>query len=288
MTKTDGPASAAYLSWTDARRGMFPRQAESRIAGESWIAYPAIRGASVHGRLTQLPAGHVIPVTLAPADLMLLGVRGEAAITVGAQSWTLNPLDLMILPAGTRWRAEAPGLEPVLFHETHGCGSDSFDDAPAPAGGDVTHHDWRIYRSDFKWSLPWSDRWGFRRGSGPYFGAAGLRGHTVRQPPGQATPWHYAPRDLLFMPVLGEVEFRCGGRAYPLAPYDQLIIPAGMPYQYTNTGLTEVVFLSTGGALPPGGKGRYFAADPGWPIRADAPVMDTTVDPYGNATTGGH
>jgi hypothetical protein len=60
------------------------------------------------------------------------------------------------------------------------------------------------------------------------------------------------------------------------------LIPAGVPYTYTNYGLDEVVFLSIGGKLPVGKKGTYFTRDPGWPIQADAPKMDVELDAAGD------
>ncbi len=61
------------------------------------------------------------------------------------------------------------------------------------------HMVWDTYRRDFRWTLPLAEQWGYHRGSGPLIISDGLRGHTVRMPTGQTTPWHHAARDMLFI-----------------------------------------------------------------------------------------
>jgi len=68
-----------------------------------------------------------------------------------------------------------------------------------------------------------------------------------------------------------------------MKPMDLLLLPAGTPYTYTNYSRAETLFFSIGGKLPPGKKGIYFSADPGWPIRPDAPTMQVEIDPHGDA-----
>ena len=112
---------------------------------------------------------------------------------------------------------------------------------------------------------------------------AGLRGHTVRMPMAQSTPWHHVPRDLYFMPIRGEIEFGAGGQVWRLQPYDMLHVAAGVPYQYRNSTLSETQFYSMGGKLPAGKKGVYYSEDPGWPPRPDTPTFRVELDPYGDA-----
>ena len=76
-----------------------------------------------------------------------------------------------------------------------------------------------------------------------------LRGHLVRDPAAQSTPWHYAPRDMMFTVIDNEVEFAAAGKCWPLKPMDMLVLPAGTPYKYTNYSRMETLFFSIGGNL---------------------------------------
>ncbi|HEV7326152.1 MAG TPA: hypothetical protein VGN91_13895 [Bosea sp. (in: a-proteobacteria)] len=288
LTPTATEIRPTLMRWSEYRRSRQWLPATPGQPGANWIEYPTITGDSLHGKLVFVPPGHACPLTVAQGDVVLLGVEGELDLQLGDTPQCMKPLDLVVIPPGVAFSFINAGTSGALFFATFG-GLDPWpfgsSAKPVNAGASAEYLAWGDYRRDFHWTLPWAERWGFQRGSGPYFAPETLRGHTVRQPIAQRTPWHYAARDLLFMPLSGEVEFSAAGRVWPLEPYDLLLIPAMTPYSYANHGLVESVFLSVGGKLTPGRKGRYFAEDPGWPVRRDAKVMDTEVDPYGDART---
>jgi quercetin dioxygenase-like cupin family protein len=93
--------------------------------------------------------------------------------------------------------------------------------------------------------------------------------------PGQTSPWHSVPSDVLWIQLLGEVEFTAAGELWPLRPLDILVIPANVPYIYTNVTFTEALFFDVFHKRPTGQKNLYWESDPGWPIREDAPLLDT-------------
>lgn len=265
-----------YQRWQDYRHRF---QWSGEETGGRRLEYPAVPGATFDGRLIVVPKGQAARETVRDGDTVISICSGEIEFFVDGKQYSLGPLDLLSIPAGLRFEYLNADLEDVIF-----CGLFAeAGDGTQSGTVEVEHMSWPIYRRDFRWTLPWAEKWGFHRGSGPLIKPPGLRGHTVRMPIGQSTPWHYAPRDLMFMPIDGDIEFSAGGKDWPLEQFDMLLVPAFMPYRYTNYGLKEVVFLSIGGRLEPGTKGAYFSEDPGWPIRNDAPRMEVEVDPYGDA-----
>jgi len=273
-----------YQPWQAYRRAFKWAAGQDKGSGFQRLEYPTLEAPLVRGQLLVLPTGQGAPLQTRQTDTVYLCVEGELEFVVGDAIFALNPLDLISIPAGTSYR-----FINVALAQAQACFIEAKNDGAAASAvvsktpAAPNHMVWERYRRDFRWTLPLAEKWGYHRGSGPLIISDGLRGHTVRQPPGQSTPWHYAPRDMLFMGIHHEVEFKAGGREFRLAPLDFLLIPAGTPYQYTNYALSEVVFLSIGGKLPPGKKGTYFASDPGWPIRADAPVIKVVIDKYGDA-----
>ena len=275
-----GKGDPVYMRWQDYRRAFAWRVGAER-PGENRLEYPAIEAPLVKGRVIVVPAGNAAPEQVDKAGAVFLAVEGETEFTVAGERYALKPLDLLSIPAGTRYSYMNVGLTNALL-----CGIFAKPDPKEPSAAPtkpIMHMAWAHYRRDFHWTLPLAERWGYHRGSGPLIIADDLRGHTVRIPTGQTTPWHYAARDMLFMGISNEVEFKAGGGEWPLGPLDWLIVPAGTPYTYTNYALAECVFFSIGGKLPPGRKGTYFASDPGWPIRADAETMDVEIDAHGDA-----
>jgi mannose-6-phosphate isomerase-like protein (cupin superfamily) len=273
-----------YQRWHDYRRELSWRTGGNDASGSRFVEYPAIEAPLVKGQLLMVPAAQGSNRRTADVDAVYLCVEGEAEFTVGSVTFALKPLDLLSIPAGLAYEFVNPGLTNTLL-----CGIYAKNDGakPATAGSKAQpapqHMVWTQYRRDFRWTLPWAEQWGYHRGSGPLIISDGLRGHTVRQPPGQSTPWHSPARDMLFMGIYHEVEFKAGGRVCSLGPLDFLIIPAGTPYQYNNYGLSETVFFSIGGKLPPGQKATYFASDPGWPIRGDVEELVVEIDGHGDA-----
>jgi quercetin dioxygenase-like cupin family protein len=271
-----------YLRWQDYRRSFKWRTAQGKSWGANLLEYPPVEGPSFSSRLFMLPVAQTISEERDTGDVVFLGIEGDVEFNVGSEPVLLKPLDLLSVPANTVYTYVNIGLTDALM-----CGVFAKNDAPQSAStqptGKPQHMIWNDYRRDFHWTLPLAERWGYHRGSGPLIIAEMLRGHTARMPTAQTTPWHFSPRDMLFMGIRNEVEFAAAARKWPLGRFDFLLLPAGTPFIYTNFGLDEALFFSIGGELPPGRKGSYFAEDPGWPIRADARTLDVEIDPYGDA-----
>jgi mannose-6-phosphate isomerase-like protein (cupin superfamily) len=276
-----------YQPWQEYRREFTWRTSAQGTAALRCVEYPPVEAPLVKGRLLMVPPAQGTDRRTAEIDTVYLCVEGDADFTVGSTTFALKPLDLLSIPQGLEYEFVNSGLVNTLlcgiYAKSEGATAALRSNAPAPP----KHMVWAQYRRDFRWTLPWAEQWGYHRGSGPLVISDGLRGHTVRQPPGQSTPWHAPARDMVFMGIQHEVEFKAGGRECPLGPLDFLIIPAGTPYQYTNYGLSETVFFSIGGKLPPGKKATYFVSDPGWPIRGDAEELRVEIDSHGDARVSG-
>jgi len=266
-----------FQAW-EAYRGLFKWSGEA--AGSHRLEYPALEASLANLRLIMVPTGQSAPPRTRDVDTVYQCFEGSIEVTIGEDRYVLNALDLLSVPAGSRYSYSNCELSNALI-----CEVSARNEGPAAqaSGAKPIHMVWAEYRRDFKWTLPLAEQWGYHRGSGPLIITDGLRGHTVRMPTGQTTPWHHAARDMLFIGIHHEVEFRAGGRSFTLGPRDKLIVPAGTPYCYTNHGLQEVVFLSIGGKLPPGRKGTYYAQDPGWPVNPATPTIEVFVDQYGDA-----
>jgi quercetin dioxygenase-like cupin family protein len=269
----------SYITWEDYRRGFQWHTDAGERRQLHRMEYPDFNGPDFSGRLIVVPCGQGCNVRKDAGDVVLLGIEGDVEVIIGSTIYPLKPLDLLAIPAGTAYSYANVGLSNGVFFGTFAKG----EGAVKEVRGDVEHMIWEQYRRDFRWTLPLAEQWGYHRGSGPLIKPPMLRGHTVRIPTGQTTPWHYAARDMMFMGISGEVEFAAGGEVWAIKPFNLLLIPAGTPYKYTNYSLTETVFLSIGGKLPPGQKGTYFSSDPGWPISADAKTMEVEIDAYGDA-----
>ena len=242
------------------------------------LEHPPLKADSFHANLVAVPCALAVLDQTHPGDTIYLGAEGELEFTIGQQVFLLKPRDLLAIPVGTVYSYANVGLANAVMLRTFAA-----DPEPGAVSGKVEHMVWQEYRARFGWTLPLAEQWGYNRGSGPLIAPPGLRGHTVRMPMAQSTPWHHVPRDLYFMVLQGEIEFGAGGKVWTLLPYDLLLVPAGTPYRYRNNKLAETVFYSMGGKLPPGKKGVYFTEDPGWPIRTNAPTFRVELDPYGDA-----
>lgn len=265
-----------FSKWRDYRRDVTVIR---NTPGQERLVYPQVPGDSFSGNLIVVPPGRQSKSVTGAADKIFLVVEGEADFYAGGNWHALVKLDMISIPAGFSFHYLNGGLDALIL-----CEVAAFEGpAERPQGLGVEHWRWQDYRRDFHWTLPWAELPGFHRGSGPLLRPPQLRGHTVRFPAHQSAPWHHAARDLLFLVVDGEIEFECGGGVFPMEKLDFLMIPALMPYKYTNFGLTEEIHLSIGGILEPGRKGVYYESDPGWPVRPDAKTIPVEIDTYGDA-----
>jgi quercetin dioxygenase-like cupin family protein len=72
-------------------------------------------------------------------------------------------------------------------------------------------------------------------------------------PPGQGCPRHDFGGDVVVLALEGEVEFVVHGgdspTAHRLGPNDMLLLPAGVAYEYRNTGRGQASFASVAGRV---------------------------------------
>ena len=230
------------------------------------LEHPPLKADSFHANLVAVPCALAVLDQTHPGDTIYLGAEGELEFTIGQQVFLLKPRNLLAIPVGTVYSYANVGLANAVMLRTFAA-----DPEPGAVSGKVEHMVWQQYSARFGWTLPLAEQWGYHRG------------HTVRIPMAQFTPWHHVPLDLYFMVLQGEIEFGAGGKVWKLLPYDLLLVPAGTSHQYPNNTLAETLFYSMGGKLPPGKKGVYFTEDPDWPIRAHALAFLVELDPYGDA-----
>lgn len=267
-----------HMAWRDAARKPLCRTADSGTTPSRWIEYEGLTGHDCRIEHLALPAGQRCEATGSSGGTVLAGVEGTVAVQVGPATHHVHERDLLALPAGLAYAlhnasdTQAAFLCTVRAHGAAGM-------APV-AQGQVLHVSRETSVQQLTWTLPFANTWGHHRGSGPYVSPEGLRGHMVSLPLGQASPWHHAPRDLYFLGMDGVVEFQAVGQCVRLESMDLLHVQSGTPYRYCNVAAGDAFFLSIGGAAARGAKGVYYQDDPGWPVRADARILDTDADPY--------
>jgi len=262
------------LQWQDARRSYVWRKAASAAWGYHVLEYPLCDAGSLSGQMLLLLPGQASALEAAQTDTVYLGVEGELEFTSGPERHVVGALDLLGIARQANYRFTNCGLSNALVFCMR---SKKAEGEPSAAA--CIHMAWKDYRNEFRWDLPFADQWGFHRGAGPHMRLDGLSGHTVRHPVGQASPWHAAERDLLFIQLQGNSAFRAAGKVWELAPWDLLVIHARTPYSYFNAGTEESVFLDMGMRITQAS--TYYAEDPGWPVRADARVLKTEKDAHG-------
>lgn len=268
-----------HLRWERYRRALRWGERSGTASGLQLGEYPSVDASALSGRMSLLPPGQGSPTQAHEGDTFFLGVQGQVEVEVGADKKDLGAHDILRIAAGTGYRYVNVGLEHALLFTVR-------ENPAAPArgerpevdttdGGPGEYMSWAQNRRSFRWQAPLSDRVGYQRHSGPYVYSRLLGGHMVRMSPGQGSPWHAVPSDLLFVQLLGEVDFSAAGCVWPLEPRDILLLPANTPYIYTNVGLSEVLFFDIAAKRPPGVRNTYYESDPGWPVRSEVAVLDT-------------
>lgn len=193
--------------------------------------------------------------------VLLLCVAGH--VDTGAE--TLRRYD--VFRTGGRLRCRASGAEALVLAVAERGGAASDGSALLP---------WQASLDGFTLRSPLARQPGMRRFSGPFLDAGGLTSHLVRSPQGEGSPWHALPSDLLVLQLEGEVRFDAAGAHRRLRPLDLLLIPAGVPYRYENVGTGAALFFDVFERPRPGEGAVYWQDDPGWPVRPDAPLLETT------------
>ncbi|CAN5326148.1 hypothetical protein BH09PSE6_BH09PSE6_08850 [soil metagenome] len=266
------------LRWAEAKLGAEWIEGTTKDPHSQAFAYAMLQAPETTMRPILIPSGTTYSGGQAKADKVFLIMDGALDITVDDRAESYGEHDLVAVTAGTRFTLANPGLDGAVVCEIAAKTNARTDvDAAPPAMR------FQEYKNRFSWTLPWAERFGYHRGSGPLIVTDEIRGHTVRMPVGQATPWHYAARDLMFMGIHNEVTFMADGQSFPLRRFDMLLIPSGVPYSYKNVDFGEAFFISIGGKLIPGNKGTYFDADPGYPVNPAARTLEVYIDANGDA-----
>jgi quercetin dioxygenase-like cupin family protein len=274
--------------WIEYRRHFrWEPPVEQGQAGGHRAFYPEIGADQLVGQMVLLPTAHSIQAETSAGATVFVGVKGDTAISVGDTTHTLARCDVLTVPADISYSYRNVDLEASLFFRLRGKTLEEAEGTAAilgdwpessPAPG---YFPWDQVKRQFTWQLPRAEQWGMHRGSGPHFYSGIVKGHLVRQPPSQSSPWHALTRDLIFLHLAGEVEFTAAGRIWPMQPMDLLMVPANVPYAYTNVGLTEAIFCDATGRIPTGTSTTYWKVDPGWPVRPDAELLETIAGPEG-------
>ena len=112
-----------------------------------------------------------------------------------------------------------------------------------------------VRQADFepRWNSPRADEPGYGRAFIEGVGATNFMVNILVLPLGQGCPRHDFGGDVVVLALAGQVEFvvHDGGNstAYTLEPNDMLLLPAGVPYEYRNSGLEQASFASIAGRV---------------------------------------
>jgi mannose-6-phosphate isomerase-like protein (cupin superfamily) len=102
------------------------------------------------------------------------------------------------------------------------------------------------------------------------------KGHMNWVPPGQGSPWHSVPRDLIFFVLDGRVEISAANTTYDLLPCDLLLVRADTPFAYRNPGNADAFYFDGGGPVRQlEATNVYYESDPRWPVDPTVAVTFT-------------
>ena len=285
LQQTSSQAPVVHFKWNDYRRSYSTR------AGNGWgshvLEYAEIDAGTLKARLLVVPVGQGSVPRVETEDLVLVNLSGAVQVEVGSSAVVMVVRDQLTIPAGTTYRFFNIDLNSAVLFAARNIATTSTDVKGGPSGASM-HMLWDDCRRRFRWGLPFADKWGMHRGSGPRVSTEHLVGHMVQQPVGQGSPWHASSRDLIFIQLEGSVQFNAAGERWGLEPFDLFMMRYGTPYSYSNVGTTEVLFFDIGGNAYAAGGSTYYADDPGWPVRADAVKLSTALDPTGSSYLSAH
>ncbi|HSV46619.1 MAG TPA: hypothetical protein VLJ58_12610, partial [Ramlibacter sp.] len=150
-----------YQRWEDYR-GLFKWSGDN--AGSHRLEYPHLEAPFANLRLIMVPTGQSAPTRTRDVDTVYQCFEGTVEVTIDDVRYVLNALDLLSVPAGSRYGFANCELQNALLCEV----SARNDGAPLASSGMAPNHMvWNQYRRDFRWTLPLAEHWGYHRGSGP-------------------------------------------------------------------------------------------------------------------------
>jgi quercetin dioxygenase-like cupin family protein len=273
MTTTASRATevraAQHFKWEDYRRTINWGLMEAQRFGLHRGVHAPMDSSDLESRVLRLPAGQASPVHRVAADIVGVALAGEIDCIVGEQRFALKECDLLEVGADVPRSYFNPGLTDALL----------FVAAARPQQGDRHQVSYQLEQDEPGWEpasdpqvrhVPLADyrrrviyrggmvqTYGFHRGVMPHVQGEALRGHVVRVPAGQGSPWHSVGGDVTFVGMVGEIEVYAESQAFALGPRDVLVLPPPV-YALQNVGLTDGMYFSINAkpASPP--KIAYF------------------------------
>jgi mannose-6-phosphate isomerase-like protein (cupin superfamily) len=280
MSKTDTFTrleSPVLLKWQDYRHALTWRADSGANIGFS----ADVESETIKAHALVVPVGQSYRQARA-AETVMIGVDGYLDVTVDGIHYGLEPNDLVFVPPDTAFSLQNAGLSAGFCFEIMSK-MPSAENSGTGVTTQTTRMPWDDIKRQFHWDLPYADRWGCQRASGPFFLSKKLRGHMVRQPANQGCPWHAPSRDVVYVHLAGEDLWTAAGGEWLMEPRDLFVIPANTPYVYANHGSTDSIFFDIAGPAPESKGVIYWKSDPGWPVREDAELLPTVYAPDGQA-----
>ena len=268
--------------WDEYRHTLTWKSTASQAWGFRAGLYEPIQSSQLQAHVVWLPGGHAAPVHRASTDLILVQLTGELDLIFREVPRRVRPCDMLVIPANTPYALINSGFDDTMFFAVH---ERSPDGGPlsttyrlhpaeegweAPADVEITHLEWESYRRQVHYRGGLSEIYGYHRGVYPIVETDAMRGHPVRVPAGQGSPWKTVPGDGIFVGMVGEVELYGNSftdtKAYLVGPRDLLMMP-GPVWALQNPGLTDAVYFSVSAKPSTPFKMTYFEpAVPGNPI----------------------
>lgn len=260
---------AKHFKWEDYRRTINWDLPLADRFGFHRGAYAPMDSSDLAGRVVRVLPGQASPVHRIDTDTIIVNLLGEVDFTFGDQRFVLGPNDLLSIPANTPYAYANYALTDSIFFKVQphpAAGTEHVSEYrlneaepgwDVPTDLEVTHQRWDDYRRQVVYRGGMVSQFGFHRGVMPHIQASSFKGHPVRVPPGQSSPWHTVANDVIFVGLVGEIEVYAEDQAFSLGPMDVLVLPPPL-YGLQNVGLTEAVYFSVNAKPTDPPKMKYF------------------------------
>jgi len=286
MTETPEALSGPiHFPWESVRRTLDWKLPHADRFGFHRGMYTPMNSSDVQARLVRVPAGQSSPVHRSSAETVIVGLIGEVEFSIGGERALMTARDLLQVPADMPrsylnvgltdaiFFAAQPRPEPGTAHGVTYREDESAAGWSAPDDVNVSHLRWEDYRRQVIYRGGFVQQFGSHRGIHPHIQGTTIKGHVVRVPGGQGSPWHTVGGDVIFLGLHGEFEVYAEKQAFALGPMDVLVLPPPM-YALQNVGLSEGLYFSINTKSGTATKMEYFApavvgdplAGPGDPI----------------------